>query len=175
MEKEIILIDFAGNKTITPVDRYVLHFNSGANVSLDFNDKWNPNGIVCRAWYGEKELEPSPDGSCTLVITPRASNIIWLKPLVLTGTSLSDVKIKAASTQLPQLYSRADSQKQLMSPDIKFITVKDPKTNLTFEIELPQNNVSTIFQESILITTSNKGIVCEPKACNVWVFKPFIT
>ncbi len=57
MEKEITLIDSAGNKAVTAVDQYILRFNNGANISLGLNDQWRPEGIVFRAkikkqaWY----------------------------------------------------------------------------------------------------------------------------
>jgi hypothetical protein len=36
---------------------------------------------------------------------------------------------------------------------------------------MPQDNISSVFQESIQIITNSHGIVCEPKAANLWVFK----
>jgi len=174
MEKEITLIDSAGNKRGTTIDKYILRFNSGANISLDFNDKWTPEGIVFRAWYGEQEWEPNPDGSCVLVLNPTAGNCVWLKPLVLTGASFADVKVTAVSTELPHLYSFVDNQEQLMPSDIKQIMTEDKKTSSVFEVMLPQANVSPIFQESFHIRTANHGIVCEPKACNLWVFKHLV-
>jgi hypothetical protein len=171
MKKEIILVDSAGNKKITSISKYVLHFNSGANISIDLDDKWTPEGIVCRAWYGEDEWTPTADVSCTLVIAPTSSNIVWMKPMVLTGTSLADVKVKSASTGLPQIYSIVDDQKELPLLDVKQIRINDRETSSVIEIVMPQNNISLLFQESIQIITNNYGIVCEPKAANLWVFK----
>ena len=171
MKKEIVLVDSAGNKKVTTISKYILRFNSGANISIDLNDKWTPEGVVCRAWYGENEWAPTLDASCTLVATPRCGNIVWMKPLVLTGTSLSDVKVKSASTELPQIYSIVDDQEQLPLLDVKQIIINDSETTSVIELLMPQDNIPLLFQESIQIRTNNCAIVCEPKANNLWVFK----
>lgn len=171
MKKEIVLVDSAGNKKTTTISKYILRFNSGANISIDLDDKWTPEGVVCRAWYGESEWAPTLDASCTLVVTPRCGNIVWMKPLVLTGTSLSDVKVKSVSTELPQIYSIVDDQEELPFLDVKQIIVNDTKMSPVIEIVMPKDNLSPLFQESIQITTNNYAIVCEPKGANLWVFK----
>lgn len=174
MEKEIILVDAAGKEQVTLVDKYLLRFDSGANISLDFNDKWEPSGIVCRAWYGDKEWEPSIEGSCHLILNPSSGNCVWLKPLVLAGTSLVDVKIKTIATSLPQVYSVADVQEQLLSKSIEQIIVKDKSAGIVFQIQLPQADISPIFQESLNIFLEQYALVCEPKGSNLWVFKAIV-
>lgn len=170
MKKEIILVDSAGNKKITTISKYVLHYNSGANISINLDDKWTPEGIVCRAWYGEDEWMPTADACCILEVIPSSGNIIWMKPLVI-GTSLADVKVKSASTELPQIYSIVDDQEQLPLLDVKQIIINDSETTSVIELLMPQDNIPLLFQESIQIRTNNCAIVCEPKANNLWVFK----
>ncbi len=173
-EKEIILVDSAGNKKVTTTDQYVFRFNSGANISLNLNDQRAPEGIVFRAWYGEGQGKPNPEGSCVLVLNPSCGDLVWLRPFVLAGTSFADVKVKAASTEPPQFYSIVNHQEQRMPSDIKLIAIEDKKTGLVFEVKLPQVDVAEVFQGSFHIRTVNHGIVCEPKACNVWVFKHLV-
>ncbi len=93
---------------------------------------------------------------------------------MLAGPSFSDVKVKAVSTELPQLYSRINNQEQRMPSDIKLIMTEDKKTGSVFEIKLPQANVAPVFQESFHIGTGNQSMGCEPRACNVRVFKHLV-
>lgn len=174
MSKEITLIDADGNPQFTVADTCLLRFDSGANIRVDFNDKWVQVGIVCRAWFGENEWEPSIGGSCSLILNPSSGVGVWLKPLVLTGTSLVDVTIKAVTTQLPAVYLVVDAQEELLPTAIQQIVVKDKPTGIIFQIQLPQTGISSVFQESLHISIEQQALVCEPKAANLWVFKPMM-
>lgn len=171
MTKEIFLINSKDNKEITTVSKYRLCFDNGANISIEFNDKSLAQEIVCRAWYGEKEWEPSFEASCSLSLCPTSGNSVWIRPLVLVGTSLSDVKVKSVSTGLPQIYAIKNDQKQPILMDIKRIIVNVTEIPSVVEIIMPHDNISSLFQESVQIITNNHAIVCEPKAANLWVFK----
>ncbi len=170
MEKEILLIDSAGNKKFTTASKYILNFNNDANISIEF-EECLPLRIACRAWYGAKEWEQFFEASCSLLLCPSSSNSVWMKPLVLTGTSLSDVEVKSVSTGLPQIYAIENNQEQPLFLDIKRMILGVRETSSVIEIIMPQDNISSVFQESIQIITNSHGIVCEPKAANLWVFK----
>ncbi|RTL10001.1 MAG: hypothetical protein EKK54_12585 [Neisseriaceae bacterium] len=171
MTKEIFLIDSKDNKEITTVSKYRLCFDNGANISIELNDKSLAQEIVCRAWYGEKEWEPSFEASCSLSLCPTSSNSVWMKPLVLTGTSLSDVKVKFVSSGLPQIYAIENDHKQPILMDIRHIIINITEVASVIEVIMPQDNISPLFQESVQIITNDHAIVCEPKAANLWVFK----
>lgn len=170
MAKEILLIDSEGNKKIATASKYILSFNNGANISIEL-EKCLPLIIACRAWYGAQEWEPSFEASCSLSLCPSSSNSVWMKPLVLAGTSLSDVEVKSVSTGLPQIYAIENNQEQPLLLDIKRMILGVTETSSVIEIIMPQDNISSVFQESIQIITNSCGIVCEPKAANLWVFK----
>lgn len=178
MNKEIVLIDELQNEIIADADKYILRFDSGANLSLEFNVKHIADAIVCRAWYGDNEWKPSLEGSCNLILNPYAGDCVWMRPVVLTGKSLANVKVKAVSLKPPQLFACTNDQESLIDSSITSIIVKDKRTKLVFKIELPDNALSPLYRESILISTSkddieskHQAISCEPKGANLWVFK----
>ncbi|AUR51313.1 hypothetical protein [Aquella oligotrophica] len=178
MNNEIILFNAAGNYKIE-TEKFILGFKNEVNISIEPNFTSTPDAIVFRSWYGEEEWRPSPEASISLTVTPISGDSIWLKPMILEGTSLSDAKIKATRIESPLVYSINNSQKESLLSNIHKIVFKNRQTGIIFEIELPRRDISPIFQESIQITIKIKkeaniyphGIICEPKAANLWVIR----
>lgn len=72
MKNQILLIDDSKNEINTVADKYILRFDSGANISFEFKVTSMECNLVCRSWYGESEWTPSLEISCHIVVNPYA-------------------------------------------------------------------------------------------------------
>ena len=177
MHQEIILIDDKNNSTNSSSNKYILKYNNGANISIEFNDKWTPDGVVCRAWYGKEEWAPS-SYCCILQLIPSSGNCIWIKPLLIKN-SAPDFSVPILPSLPPEVLIVTHEEDHATSIKLSKIITKNQQNGITFSIDLKNDEICAPAQEAFLLTTwleqkekpFARNLTCEPKGANLWVFK----